>query len=199
MITVALKKISVNISSGITPLRSNKNYWNNGTIRWLKTAELGLKYVYDTGEKITLNALEKTTIKLNPINSLSIAMYGEGRTRGQVSILKSKMTTNQACCNINIDIEQADYEYVYYYLTTQYYQLRNLSSGVRKNLNSNDIKNFEVRLPDTISEQKKIAAVLSALDTKIELNNRINFELESMAKLIYDYWFVQFDFPNRGG
>jgi type I restriction enzyme, S subunit len=196
---VKLEKISKSISSGITPLRSNLEYWDDGNIPWLKTEQLGEKYIYDTIEKITQYALENTTIKLNPINTLSIAMYGEGRTRGNISILKSKMTTNQACCNVVIDEDKADYEYIYYYLKTQYHQLRNLSSGVRKNLNSNDIKNFEVRLPKDIITQKKIASVLSAFDDKIEINNRINSELENLAKTIYDYWFVQFDFPDENG
>jgi type I restriction enzyme S subunit len=62
-------------------------------------------------------------------------------------------------------------------------------------LNSNDIKEFEIRLPNSITTQQKIASVLSSLDSKIELNNRINRELEQMAKLLYDYWFVQFEFP----
>ncbi|MFM6078308.1 MAG: restriction endonuclease subunit S, partial [Dolichospermum sp.] len=66
-------------------------------------------------------------------------------------------------------------------------------------LNSNDIKNFEIRLPKDIITQKKIAAVLSSLDDKIEINNRINSELENLAKTIYDYWFVQFDFPDENG
>ncbi|MFM6609794.1 MAG: restriction endonuclease subunit S [Dolichospermum sp.] len=196
---VKLEKISKSISSGITPLRSNLEYWDDGNIPWLKTEQLGEKYIYDTSEKITDYALENTTIKLNPINTLCIAMYGEGRTRGNISILKSIMTTNQACCNIVIDEDKADYEYIYYYLKTQYHQLRSLSSGVRKNLNSNDIKNFEIRLPKDIITQKKIAAVLSSLDDKIELNNRINSELENLAKTIYDYWFVQFDFPDENG
>lgn len=126
-------------------------------------------------------------------------MYGEGKTRGNVSIIKTEMATNQACCNIELDPKLADYEYVYYFLKTQYDQLRNLSSGVRKNLNSNDIKNFIVRLPKEVSEQNKIAAVLSALDAKIDCNNRINAELEAMAKTLYDYWFVQFDFPDANG
>ena len=105
------------------------------------------------------------------------------------------MTTNQACCNVVIDPKKADYKYVYYFLKTQYNQLRNLSSGVRKNLNSNDIKEFEIRLPDSLITQEKIASTLYSLDSKIELNNRINAELEAMAKTLYDYWFVQFDFP----
>jgi type I restriction enzyme S subunit len=98
-----------------------------------------------------------------------------------------------------IDNEKANYEFIYYYLKTKYNQLRQLSSGVRKNLNSNDIKEFEVKLPEDITIQQKIASVLSALDSKIELNNHINTELEAIAKTLYDYWFVQFDFPDKGG
>jgi type I restriction enzyme S subunit len=171
----------------------------NGTVPWLKTEQLGEKFIYSTKENISEVALKKTSIKVYPPNTLSIAMYGEGKTRGNVSIIKSKMATNQACCNIELDPELADSEYVYYFLKTQYNELRNLSSGVRKNLNSEDIKRFVVRLPEDLDDQKKIAAVLSVLDAKIDCNNRINAELEAMAKTLYDYWFVQFDFPDASG
>ncbi len=60
------------------------------------------------------------------------------------------------------------------------------------------IKSTEIDIPD-VSTQKSIAKVLSDLDTKIELNNRINREFEAMAKTLYDYWFVQFDFPDANG
>ena len=68
----------------------------------------------------------------------------------------------------------------------------------RKRVNDKVLKLQVLPIPD-ISTQQKIAAVLSALDAKIELNQRINAELESMAKTLYDYWFVQFDFPNEKG
>ncbi|AUC23456.1 hypothetical protein BTO15_15695 [Polaribacter sejongensis] len=191
---ISLEKISKIINSGLTPLRSNKEFWIDGNIPWVKTEQLGEKYIHDSNEKITNYALQNTSIKLNPENTLSIAMYGEGKTRGSVSILKTETTTNQACCNIVIDEKKADFEFVYYYLKTQYDNLRNLSSGVRKNLNSRDIKNFEISLPN-LQTQKQIAKVLSDLDAKIEINNKINQELEAMAKTLYDYWFVQFDFP----
>ena len=197
--TLKLKEIAIIIGSGITPSRTNKLYWENGLIPWLKTEQLGEHKIYKTSEKISQIALDETSIKVFPINTLSIAMYGEGRTRGNISILKCEIATNQACCNIIIDKEKADYEFVYYYLKTQYQQLRSLSSGVRKNLNSNDIKEFKIKLPISISYQKQIALVLSSLDSKIEINNRINAELEAMAKTLYDYWFVQFDFPNSEG
>ena len=190
-----LQQLSKSITSGITPFRGNPEFWIDGSIPWLKTEQLGERDIYDTNEKITEKALSKTSIKLNPANTISIAMYGEGKTRGNVSILREEMTTNQACCNVVLDQSLADFEYVYYFLKNQYLNLRSLSSGVRKNLNSGDIKGFTINLPDTVAQQKKIAAVLTALDAKIALNQRINHELEGMAKLLYDYWFVQYDFP----
>ncbi|WP_172561204.1 restriction endonuclease subunit S [Vibrio parahaemolyticus] len=199
MITKSLLELSVSISSGLTPLRSNSEFWGKGTIPWLKTEQLGEKYIYETNEHISTKALDQTSIKIFPENSLSIAMYGEGKTRGNLSILRKPMATNQACCNVVVDPQKADFEYVYYFLKTQYEELRNLSSGVRKNLNSNDIKGYPIRLPEKLSEQKAIANVLKSLDDKIELNNRINAQLEAMAKTLYDYWFVQFDFPDANG
>ena len=199
MIEKRLIDVSKNISSGITPLRSNGEFWANGTIPWLKTEQLGEKYIFDTNEYITEKALQEANVKLFPENTLSIAMYGEGKTRGNVSILKRPMATNQACCNIELDSEKVSPEYVYYFLKTQYENLRGLSSGIRKNLNTNDIKNFVIRLPENLKTQQSIAAVLSALDKKIALNKQINARLEEMAKTLYDYWFVQFDFPGANG
>lgn len=180
-------------------MRSNDEFWANGTIPWLKTEQLGEKYIFDTNEHITEKALQEANVKIFPENTLSIAMYGEGKTRGNVSILKRPMATNQACCNIELDAEKVSSEYVYYFLKTQYENLRGLSSGIRKNLNTNDIKNFVVRLPENLKTQQSIAAVLSALDKKIALNKQINARLEEMAKTLYDYWFVQFDFPDANG
>ena len=199
MIEKRLIDISKNISSGITPLRSNDEFWTDGTIPWLKTEQLGEKYIFDTNEYITEKALQEANVKIFPENTLSIAMYGEGKTRGNVSILKRPMATNQACCNIELDEEKVSSEYVYYFLKTQYENLRGLSSGIRKNLNTNDIKNFVVRLPENLKTQQSIAAVLSALDKKIALNKQINARLEEMAKTLYDYWFVQFDFLDANG
>lgn len=190
-----LQQLSKSITSGITPFRGNADFWLNGRIPWLKTEQLGERNIYDTNEKITEAAISKTSIRLNPVNTISIAMYGEGRTRGKVSILRKEMTTNQACCNVVLDQNLADTDYIYYFLKNQYQNLRSLSSGVRKNLNSGDIKGFTISLPETLTQQKRIARILAVLDDKIELNNQINKELEGMAKLLYDYWFVQFDFP----
>ena len=86
--------------------------------------------------------------------------------------------------------------FIYYALK---YNIENLikqgSATTFDSVNKDIINNFELIIPESPNTQKKIAAVLSALDAKIELNNKINAELEAIAKTIYDYWFVQFDFP----
>lgn len=190
--------IASEIGSGITPLRSNSEYWNSSDIPWVKTEQLGEYQIFDANEYISRTALEETTIKLWPPKTVSVAMYGEGKTRGNASILMMQSTTNQACCNIVSDPQKADYRFLYYWIKNNYEQLRTLAAGVRKNLNSDDIKGFP--FPDfEVVLQAKIADVLSAIDDLIQNNIRICVELEAMAKTLYDYWFTQFDFPNTEG
>lgn len=89
--------------------------------------------------------------------------------------------------------EKANPYYLYRYLTLL--DLKHLDSGsALPSMTQTSYTNLEIKLPH-VQTQQKIASVLSSLDSKIELNNRINLELEQMAKLLYDYWFVQFEFP----
>ena len=194
-----LKNLSKFIGSGCTPSRKNSSYWNSKDFFWLKTEQLGEYKIQKTSEFISQKAVDECNLKIYPQNTISVAMYGEGKTRGNVSLIDSPMATNQACCNIEIDSKKIDYGYVYYYLKNQYETLRRLSAGVRKNLNSDDIKNFPIIYPEDKSLQKKISSVLFSLDEKISLNKKINATLEDMAKTIYDYYFVQFDFPDENG
>jgi type I restriction enzyme S subunit len=100
------------------------------------------------------------------------------------------------------DENKLDGRFLHYFLCTKqsktYFENNTGGSGQRYSLSLDCIKSIPLNLPD-LPTQQKIAAVLSALDAKIELNQRINAELESMAKTLYDYWFVQFDFPNEKG
>lgn len=97
--------------------------------------------------------------------------------------------------------EKANAKYVSFYFRQKYFKemMLNISVGATMpSLNTSLMNKLPIYLPK-IDAQQKIASVLSALDSKIELNNRINAELEAMAKTIYDYWFVQFDFPDKNG
>jgi len=88
--------------------------------------------------------------------------------------------------------------YIYYLIKTLRLNDYKSGSGV-PTMNRNHLHPIKVNAYLDIVEQQKIASVLSSLDLKIELNNRINAELEAMAKTLYDYWFVQFDFPDKNG
>lgn len=97
--------------------------------------------------------------------------------------------------------ENANAKYVSFYFRQKFFKemMLNISVGATMpSLNTSLMANIPLYLPKK-ETQKKIAKVLSSLDSKIELNNRINTELEAMAKTIYDYWFVQFDFPDQNG
>ena len=95
------------------------------------------------------------------------------------------------------DFKGSDPKFIYYFLKTL--RLERLDSGSSNpTLNRNFVHELDANKPES-NAQKKIAAVLSALDAKIDCNNRINAELEAMAKTLYDYWFVQFDFPDASG
>lgn len=95
--------------------------------------------------------------------------------------------------------DELDSGFLTYYLSTpntQKWVVKQAVGATMPNLNTSILKNVPLNIPKKAIQQK-IATVLSALDTKIELNNRINTELEAMAKTLYDYWFVQFDFPDQ--
>jgi type I restriction enzyme, S subunit len=98
--------------------------------------------------------------------------------------------------------EDLDSHYLYYLTISPTFRKKAIScmegTSGRKRVNENALKRYEVLIPAKI-EQKKISNFLNLLDKKIELNNQINAELESMAKTLYDYWFVQFDFPDENG
>jgi type I restriction enzyme S subunit len=193
---VTLESLSRFVTSGGTPRSKIKEYYENGTIPWMKTKEINLGYVYETEHKITELGLKKSSAKLIPMNSVIIAMYGDGGTAGKVAVNKIPLATNQACCNFVIDDSKADFRYIYFYLKESYDELVSLKSGgAQQNLNGQTLKNFPLRIPSLIT-QKKIASILSAYDELIENNQKRITILEQMAQNIYNEWFVRFRFPN---
>ena len=178
-------------SSGGTPASQRKEFYHNGSIPWLNTKEINFNRLYGTERKITPLGLENSAAKWIPANTVIVAMYGA--TAGRSAIAKIPLTTNQACCNLVVESSVADYEFVYYQLVLNYPKLAALANGgAQQNLNSQIIKGFPIPLPP-LPTQRRIAAVLSALDDKIELNNRINANLEAQAQALFRSWFVDFE------
>lgn len=183
-------------ASGGTPKSTNKAYYEDGTIPWINSGELNSPYISTTTNFITIEGLKNSSAKLFPVNSVLVALYGA--TAGKASLLKIEATTNQAVCAI-LPNENYDPLFLKFSIDSLYSYLIKISTGsARDNLSQDIIKELQIGLP-VLKQQQHIATVLSSLDDKIELNNRINTELEAMAKTLYDYWFVQFDFPNEEG
>jgi restriction modification system DNA specificity domain protein len=194
---VRLDDICTRIVSGGTPKSTIESFYNPKEIPWLKTGEVNYSRIYDTVTYISQEGLDRSSAKLVPINSVIIAMYGQGDTAGRVAINKIPLSTNQACCNLIIDNSKANYEYIYYLLTMLYEKLVSLKNGgAQPNLNVKTIRNIEITLPD-LNVQNIVATILSTYDNLIENNQKQIKLLEEAAQRLYKEWFIDLRFPGH--
>lgn len=192
---VRLGDVCTRVCSGGTPKSTNLSYYG-GEIPWLNTKEIDFNRIYSTEKTITDSGLNNSSAKWIVPNTVTVAMYGA--TAGKSCIVKVPMTTNQACCNLTINDEVADYEFIYYSLKNDYTTLASLANGgAQQNLNAQIIKDYVLKMP-SLADQRRITSILSSLDRKIELNNKINADLEEMAQAIFKNWFVDFE-PFKDG
>ncbi len=152
--------------SGGTPSRTKPEYYG-GKIPWIKTGELGQKYITDTEEKITELGLKNSSAKLFKKGSVAIAMYGA--TIGKTSILGIDATTNQACA-VGFPIDGVvTSDYLYYYLCSQKESFINSGQGgAQPNISQGIIKSWAIPLAP-LHEQKRIAEKLDALLARVDL------------------------------
>lgn len=162
-------KLFASVCTGVTPLKTNKTYYINGTISWITSKSTGEPYVNKADELITELALKECRLVLNPIGTLIVALYGQGKTRGQVSELLIEAATNQAVATILVDDSKCINKYLKWYFKKSYLELREKSNGgTQQNLNLSIIKNTVVPLPDDLSIQSKIVTYLDEVSAKIE-------------------------------
>ncbi|UPR29128.1 restriction endonuclease subunit S [Vibrio crassostreae] len=156
------------VKSGSTPLRSNKEYFRNGYIPWVKTTDLNNSLIIDTEEKVTDLALKETSLKVQPAGSVLVAMYGGFKQIGRTGRLKEPSATNQALSVLNPKKDEVCSEYLQHYLNAQISRWRRFAASSRKdpNITSFDVGSFPV-LFCSLEEQQKIADFLTAIDTKI--------------------------------
>ena len=193
--TYRLGDICKNVCSGGTPKSTEPSYYG-GNIPWLNTKEVNFCRIDKTEKTITDSGFQNSSTKWIEKNSVIVAMYGA--TAAKVAVNMIPLTTNQACCNLTIDPNLADFRFVYFYLCYKYTSLAALANGgAQQNLNAQRIKDFDITLPP-LEEQKRIADILWSLDDKIELNRRINANLEVQAQALFRSWFVDFE-PFRDG
>ena len=167
--------------SGATPSRTNKEYYG-GNIPWLKTGDLNDGIITNIPEKITELALEKTSVRLNPVGSVLIAMYGA--TIGKLGILNIPATTNQACCAcLPILVNN---NYLFYFLMSHKESFtKKAEGGAQPNISKEKIISTLFPLPP-LAEQKRIVAKIEQLIPYIEKYEKAETQLTALNKSFPD-------------
>ena len=167
-----IEDICTRICSGGTPKSGKAEYYENGTIPWLNTKEINFNRIQATEAFITEEGLNNSSAKWIKPHTVIVAMYGA--TAGRVAVAEIPLTTNQACCNLEVDETIADYRYIYYWLKQNFDNIAGLANGgAQQNLSAKVIRQIEINLPDLI-KQRSIANFLDSFDSKIEANAKLN-------------------------
>ena len=169
------------VISGGTPSRDVNEYWEGGTIPWVKTTELQNNYVTEVEEYITEEGLNNSSAKIVPAGTVLIAMYGQGKTRGMTAYLGIEACTNQACACI-LPSDKINQTFLWQFFVLSYDNLRNRAKGGNQpNLNGNIIKNYPVLYPP-IELQEQFAAFVKQTDkSKVAVQKALD-----EAQLLFD-------------
>lgn len=182
---VQIQTICKSISSGGTPSSKVSEYYG-GTIPWLRTQEVDFGPIEATGMTITEEGLKKSSAKWIPAYCVIVAMYGA--TVGKVGYNMIPLTTNQACCNLEIDDSKALYKYVFYSLANQYEYIKSLGQGSQTNINAKIVKELEIPLP-SLERQQQIVDKLDTLHAFCNsMENGLPAEIRSRRQQI-DYYY----------
>lgn len=196
-ITVKLKDIG-RIVTGKTPSSKEPKSYGESYLFITPSDNFENKYIDKTIRSLSEYGKNVLNGKLLKENSVLVTCIGSAM--GKVALNKFPAVTNQQINSIEVK-EAFSSDYIYYCLKNNYTLFRNAASGstALPILNKTDFEELPIKIHKNLKTQQSIAAVLSALDKKIALNKQINARLEEMAKTLYDYWFVQFDFPDANG
>ena len=149
------------VGTGSTPSRSNPDYWQPAEYNWVSSGETSEFFVNETKEKVSALAIKETNVSLYPAGTLIVAMYGQGKTRGQITELLSEAGTNQACAAIRLVNDSKSHKnYVKLCFRKAYEELRShASGGAQPNLNVGKISNAILPLPPLAEQQRIVAKV----------------------------------------
>ena len=180
---------------GRTPPRKEHEWFskNQNGYKWISIKDMGNvnKYISDSSEYLTEGAVNRFNIPIVNPNTILLSFK---LTVGKTAISTIKMTTNEAIAQLPIKNDKlVDNEYLYYYLSNYQYDSLGSTSSIATAVNSTILKDIEVELPSIII-QKQISKVLREIDDKIELNNKINKNLEEQISLIYNNYINKYSY-----
>ena len=183
-----LRDIST-IGTGATPSREKEELYYGGEIHWVKTTEVQNCDIHSTEEKITQLAVEQTNCKVYPQNTLLMAMYGQGKTRGQIARLKISAATNQACAAIMLDEARCILDFIYELLLIKYESIRAMAKGGNQaNLNLKIVSSIPIILPP-LALQQEFADKIEAIEKQMELIKQSITQTEELFNSRMDYYF----------
>jgi type I restriction enzyme S subunit len=189
--TLKLEECATFQEGYVNPSQGVSEYFGN-EVKWLRAVDLNDAFVWETSRRLSRKGYEsagKAALLFEP-DTLAISKSG---TIGRLGILKDYMCGNRAVINIKPDQAKCDTRFIFYSLLVRRPEIETRAVGsVQPNLYCSALGDIEIELP-SLAEQKAIAAVLGALDDKIELNRRMNATLEAMARALFQSWFVDFD------
>ncbi|HUX60364.1 MAG TPA: restriction endonuclease subunit S [Ignavibacteriaceae bacterium] len=180
------------LMTGGTPSKNKQEYFDGGGIRWLVSGDVNLGEIYDCDGRITEVGMKNSNAKYLPVNSVIIALNGQGKTRGTVAMLRTKATCNQSLVSIYPkDLKTILPEYIYYNLNIRYKEIRKITGDTgndRRGLNMPLIRNIKIPYPKLIIEQQSVIAkfdTLSAETKKLEaIYTQKLADLEELKKSI---------------
>lgn len=185
------------IVGGATPSTKNPSFYD-GNIPWLTPKDLSVNsnmYILRGARNITEVGFKSCSCKMLPKGSV---LFSSRAPIGYVAIAANDMCTNQGFKSV-IPNEETDSEFLYYLLKYNKDNIASQGSGTTfAEVSGKTMKEIEVMVPKETEDQRRIASILSSLDRKIELNNKINADLEEMAQAIFKNWFVDFE-PFKDG
>ena len=174
-----------NISTGMTPLKSESKFYENGNIPWITSSLTNNEYIENAEYFITEYAIENTSLTLYPKNTLILAMYGQGKTRGQISEILIPATINQACAAIELFLDDEYFrKYIKLFHNWNYNNVRKEASGsAQPNLNLGKVQSTVIPLPP-LAEQKRIVAAIEKFMPLIEEYGKKETQLKAINEKI---------------
>lgn len=167
------------IQSGGTPARSKRDYWENGTIPWVKISDIKGKHLENTEEFITDEGLKNSSAKVFPKGTILYTIFA---TLGETCILNIDAATNQAIAGITIKSDGVHREYLYYYLSSLKSEVNQMGRGVaQNNINMSILRNLPIQLPP-LDEQRRIAATLDKVTDLIAKRHQQLDKLDELVK-----------------
>lgn len=174
-----IKEIYTSIKSGITPSRSVSSFFEHGLYPWAKTLDLNEGEIYKTDEYVSEFCMQNTSLKLQPKNSVLIAMYGGWIQIGRTSILKVESGINQAICALSSPRYDINSYYTLYYLQQNRLRWRKNAISTRKdpNITKKDVENFYISFPTSPKEQRMIVKTIQGINA---LNSKHSEQILSL-------------------